>query len=105
MINVVVNYTLKKMKAITPKEVIEKQHKMVSDLVIKIFNDMITSSWDGISACVNVEKIQEILTGKGYNFEAMREQGGLKIEPLFREQGWHVEYDGEWWTFSVLKTK
>ena len=93
------------MKAISPEEVIKKQHKIVSDLVIKIFNDMITSSWDGISACVKVEKIQEILTRKGYNFEVMREQGGLKIEPLFREQGWRVEYDGEWWTFSVPKEK
>lgn len=41
------------MKAITPEEVIKKQEYMVSDLVIKIFNDTITSSWDGSSACVN----------------------------------------------------
>lgn len=35
----------------------------------------------------------------------MMKNSGLKIEPIFRAQGWHVEYDGEWWTFSVLKTK
>ena len=35
----------------------------------------------------------------------MMEQGGLKVEPLFAHEGWHVEYDGEWWTFSVLKEK
>ena len=93
------------MKPISPKEVIEKQHKMVSDLVIKIFNDMITSSWDGIRACVNKEKLREILTNKGYNFETMMNQGGLKIEPLFREQGWHVEYGGGWWTFSIPREK
>ena len=92
-------------KALTPQEVIKKQESMVSDLVIKIFNNIITSSWDGISACVNKEKVKEILTNKGYNFDAMMKNGGLKIEPIFRAQGWHVEYDGKWWTFSVLKTK
>ena len=44
-------------------------------------------------------------TSKGYNFEAMMEQGGLRVGPLFAHEGWHVEYDGEWWTFSVLKEK
>lgn len=93
------------MKPITPEEVIKKQESIVSDLVIKIFNDYIVRSWNGTCACVNKDKVREILTNKGYNFEAMMEQGGLKIEPLFTHEGWHIEYDGEWWTFSVLKEK
>ena len=104
MTNVVVNFILKKMKPITPEEVIKKQEKMVCDYVIKIFNDMIASSWDGVHACVKKDNVREALTKRGYNFDAMMKQGGLKIEPLYSEK-WHVEYDGEGWTFSVLKEK
>ena len=93
------------MKPITPEEVIKKQESIVSDLVIKIFNDYIVRSWNGTCACVNKDKVRDILTSKGYNFEAMMKQGGLKIEPLFEKEGWIVEQDREWWTFSVLKTK
>lgn len=91
------------MKAISPKECVEAQKSIVTDWLIKIVNGMITKSWDGTRACVSKQRIKEILESKGYNYDSFNEYGGLKFGPLYEEQGWKVEQDSDFWTFTVIK--
>ena len=91
------------MKAISPKECVEAQKSIVTDWLIKIVNGMITKSWDGTRALVSKNRIREILESKGYNYDAFNEYGGLKFGPLYEEQGWKVEQDSDFWTFTVVK--
>jgi hypothetical protein len=90
-------------KAITPQEVIEKQKSIVTDWMIEIINGMLTKKWDGCKAVITKERIKEVLSSKGYNYETFRENGGLKFEPIYREQGWHVDETEDFWIFTVIK--
>lgn len=91
------------MKAISPKECVEAQKSIVTDWLIKIINGMITKSWDGTRACVSKDRIREILESKGYNYDSFKENGGLKFEPLYTAEGWSVDQDSKFWTFTVVK--
>lgn len=91
------------MKAISPKECVEAQKSIVTDWLIKIVNNMITKSWDGIRACVSKQRIRESLESKGYNYDSFKENGGLKFKPLYEEQGWKVDEDSDGWVFTIIK--
>lgn len=91
------------MKAISPKECIEAQKSIVTDWLIKIINDIITKSWDGTCAIIPKEKIKDILESKGYNYNSFEESGGLKFKPIYEEQGWIIDEDSNFWTFTVKK--
>ena len=91
------------MKAISPKECIDAQKSIVTDWLIKIINGMITKSWDGKCAVISKNRIREILESKGYQYDAFKEYGGLKFEPLYKEQGWEIEQDSDSWIFTVVK--
>ena len=91
------------MKAISPKECIEAQKSIVTDWLIKIINGMIIKSWDGTCARISKDRIREILESKGYNYDSFKENGGLKFEPLYTAEGWSVDQDSKFWTFTVVK--
>lgn len=91
------------MKAISPKECIEAQKSIVTDWMLKIINGMITKSWDGTCARISKQRIKEILESKGYNYDSFKENGGLKFEALYEEQGWKVTQDSDFWIFTVIK--
>ena len=91
------------MKAISPKECVEAQKSIVTDWLIKIVNGMIIKSWDGTCACISKDRIREILESKGYNYDSFKENGGLKFEPLYTAEGWSVNQDSKFWTFTVVK--
>jgi hypothetical protein len=90
-------------KAISPKECVDSQKGIVTDWLIKIINSMLTQSWDGKCAVIKKYKIQEILESKGYDYNAFKEHGGLKFEPLYEEQGWRIEQNSDSWIFTVVK--
>lgn len=106
MINVVVNFILKKMsKPLTPEEVIEKQKGMITNWMIDYINTRLLNDFDGIKAFIKKEHVRKFIQSKGYNYEAFRENGGLKFGLVFSKFEWQVTEDEEGWTFYRITKK
>jgi hypothetical protein len=106
MINVVANFMLKKMsKPLTPEEVIEKQKGILTNWMIDYINTRLLNNFDGTKAFIKKEHVKNFIQNKGYNYEAFRENGGLKFESVFSEFKWQVTEDEEGWTFRRVTKK
>ena len=79
---------------ITPDQVSKRKIDVIPSQVIDIFNDLIALRWNGTSATVYQQEVQEkIASALGVEGHEVYAKGWLDIEPIFRDAGWKVEYD------------
>lgn len=85
-------------KPVTPDDIErEREQTPPPDEVIQAFNDLIRKHWNdlagGQAIVTQDEAIEEIgrLTGKKRH--VILAEGLLNIEAVYREAGWHVEYE------------
>lgn len=87
-----------KVKPISPQEV---NHE-IPDCIIEAVNMLINKKWDGHSVTIYQDEILEIVSVENpepdYNGDKLPrkeifDNHWLDIEPLYRKQGWDVEYD------------
>lgn len=80
-------------KAIRPTEVIKARKASMPDVVIEVFNDLITKQFDGHSAYVTQEAAVRALVSKGLVRNQIFSNGWLDVEDIFEKAGWKVKYD------------
>lgn len=83
-------------KAISPREVPVKQAELLPDEVIEAFNELIVETVSGGKAKFTQNAVVERILNKfhgGVGRPVVFDKGWLNVEPLYREQGWEVEYD------------
>lgn len=77
-----------------PEEMTSAKAAALPQVVIQAFNESITDAWDGSSATVYKDNIVEKLMLAGITREEIQSKHMLDVEPIYREQGWKVVYDG-----------
>ena len=92
-------------KPLTPEEVIERQKGILTNWMIDYINTRLLNDFDGIKAFIKKEHVRNFIQNKGYNYEAFRENGGLKFESVFSGFKWQVTEDEEGWTFRRVTKK
>ena len=92
-------------KPLTPEEVIEKQKGILTNWMIDYINTRLLNDFDGIKAFIKKEHVRNFIQNKGYNYEAFRENGGLKFDHILAAAGWRVESDHSGWLFTVKTPK
>jgi len=88
-------------KPISPKALIEARKKpdFFPPEIIEAFNELIAKNFNGHSATVDQEEAQELAiskmakNGRKISSKDIYNNGWMDIEPLFRDNGWEVEYD------------
>ena len=90
----------KKVKPISPDEVINKKKKLLPDGVIEAFNELIAKNWDGNQSVIDQDDVVNLIcekVGDGMGNSAPRrlvfDNNWLNVEEIYEAQGWEVEYD------------
>jgi hypothetical protein len=83
----------KGIKPIKPEDVVGLKQEIVPDEVFEVFNLLIAQNFKGGSANVLQKDVVELLLEKGLSRSDIYNKGWLDIEPVYRENGWKVEYD------------
>lgn len=79
---------------IKPGEIQEVKNSSIPDKVLEVFNQLITDNWNGRSSTFKQEEVVEILVDQHeFDKSEIFDKHWLDVEPLFRSQGWIVEYD------------
>ena len=81
-------------KPITPTEVASAKSSKIPDEVIKAFNDLIVTEWDGHSAVIHQDEICTLVAERlKVKRQTVFANKWLDVEDIFRQAGWKVEYD------------
>lgn len=96
-------------KPFTPAEARAAQIKRIPPEVVAVFNEALAEGiGDGKSVVLRVADMATRVADKtGISRDALFANKYLDIEPLFREQGWKVKWegndfgDGGYWLFEV----
>jgi len=85
--------TKRKIKPITPSEVVVQKEKSFPEEVIQVFNDLIANNWNGRESCFTL-KVARSAVVKALKLKKIKfEDCYLDIEEIYRKQGWNVIYD------------
>ena len=85
--------TMSGIKALGPDEVLAARKASLPDVVIEVFNDLISENFNGHSAIVYQSAVVKHLVSKGLSRDKIYNKGWLDVEDIYLEQGWKVEYD------------
>lgn len=81
-------------KPITPAEVTSAKLSKIPDEVIKAFNDLIVTEWDGYCSVIRQDEIIALVTARlKVKRQTVFDNKWLDVEDIFRQAGWKVEYD------------
>lgn len=81
-------------RPIRPEEVQGVKSGHIPAQIIRIFNELIVKHWNGSQARFTQEDALELILLKTpYARSKVFEESWLDIEPLFRKEGWKVEFD------------
>lgn len=84
----------KKVKPISPFEVILLKEELFPDEIIKIINEMIAEKWDGTSAVIKQDDLtKEIIKKLKINKDIIFHKNYLEFEEIYEKKGWDVNYD------------
>lgn len=78
---------------IRPEEVVSEKEKLIPDVVISSFNNLIAEKWNGVSAEIKQPEIVKLLVAAGLDKDEIFKRHWLDVEDIFRAVGWVVEYD------------
>lgn len=84
---------MNRVKPIRPDEI--PRHRPIPDEVITVFNGLIAEKLRNDEAVIKQDEVVSrivALLGRGARAEIF-DNGWLDVEHLYREAGWHVEYD------------
>lgn len=81
-------------KPISPNEV----QLVIPDFIIATVNKLIKEKWDGEEAIIQQDEILALVASNDPDDnkpsrQTVFDRGWLNFEPMYREIGWHVEYD------------
>jgi hypothetical protein len=82
-------------KPLSPTEVAAHRKILAPDFVIQAWNDCIAEKWDGRQSKVLQEDLVQTVLKYATTLlerEVAFEKGYLDLEPVFRDEGWDVEY-------------
>ncbi len=83
-----------KVKPITPDEVASHKALVIPEAVMKVWNDLIAKNWTGRkSQVMQDEAVKAIMSATDVKRNEVFDNRWLDIEPIYRQAGWHVEYD------------
>lgn len=83
-------------KPISPKDAIIAKKFIIPDTVIELFNKLIIENFDGFRARVLQKDIIKLIIEKlKIKREQIFELKYLDVEPIFRNAGWEVNYEGQ----------
>lgn len=88
-----------KIQPITPQEVTDKKIELIPDVVIEVFNELITKNYCGKIATVQQDEVIDLICSKNpaYTREQIFENHWLDVEDIYRKIGWSVLYDKPGW--------
>jgi hypothetical protein len=78
---------------ITPHGVLRKKGGAIPSIVYEVFNELITSNFDGKSATVYQDDVVFELARRGETRGEIFNKRWLDIEEEYRAVGWSVEYE------------
>lgn len=78
---------------ISPSEVVKHKLRILPDLVITTFNNLISANFIDGSARVKQKDAIQALFNAGFNKERIFADNLLDVEDIYRSAGWRVEYD------------
>lgn len=100
-------------KPISPSETTAGKIKSFPPVVFEVFNEMLSAGFTGgnIVTIMQEDVVNEIVKRTEANRAEVFQKGWLNIEPVYREQGWHVVYDkpgfnesyGAYWKFKAKR--
>lgn len=91
-------------KPIRPDEVVNLKKTTIPDEVIDAFNELIARNFDGNSSTFRLSTVIELIVSKGLISKEIHSNHWLDVEPVYREEGWLVEYDGPGYNESYPAT-
>lgn len=82
-------------KPITPHEIQDIKNLEIPDSIIESVNELIVKYWNGSSASFKQPELLERVLEKDKTLTSQKifSEHLFDFEPLFRNQGWVVEYD------------
>lgn len=91
---------VKKMKPISPKEVIDDKINNIHPDIIGIVNNFLSQRYNGgYSVVITQDEIIDAFLKKNRGFGRQRifDEHHLDFESIYDKQGWNVEYDKPGW--------
>jgi hypothetical protein len=81
-------------KPIKPDEVIDKKIKSLPDIVIDTFNNAIAEAWNGKESIIYQRTVAFLIANElNISEDKVYDRGYMDIEPIYRKEGWKVQYD------------
>lgn len=77
---------------ITPEEISHQSHHIPTE-VVNILNELLRTRYNGMRVKIFESEVSNPLR-RFYDSDEIRARGMLHIEPLYRDSGWSVTYDG-----------
>lgn len=100
---------IRKVKPITPKEIVKIRKEMIPDEVIVAANELIVKNWSLQSkkSYFKLDELVKLVLKKmpGMTDRQLYDDKLLDIESVFADYGWSVEYDSETPSFSFKVKK
>ena len=95
-VEIVKDEPTEKIKPINLKDVVAKKKAQLPPEVLDAFNELIAEHFDGTSSSFEqkevVSRIRKKFGGK-YTSQQLFDRNWLDVEPIYRKEGWKVEYD------------
>ena len=83
-------------KIISPAEAEKLKRERIPEFVIESFNELLISNYNPNGTIITQEEVMIEIMNRSPDDISEREifdNGWLDVEPLFKENGWNVEYD------------
>lgn len=80
-------------KPIRPAEVVNLKRSIIPDAIIEAFNELISENFDGKTSSFTEKKVVARIVKKGISSTEAYNNHWLDVEPIYRKEGWKVEYD------------
>ncbi len=92
--------TYGKVRPLKPSEIVEAKKESIPDQVFEAFNELIAENWRGSSATFRLSEVHKLVNKKLGGCKL----GWLDVEPVYRKQGWKVDYDAPGYNESYPAT-
>ncbi len=76
-----------------PEDVAAARKAAMPDVIIMVFNTLITESFNGYNAIIKQDDVVRTLVERGLEKAEIYNRGWLDVEPIFEAAGWKVMYD------------
>ncbi|MCA9354450.1 MAG: hypothetical protein KC877_02945 [Candidatus Kaiserbacteria bacterium] len=80
-------------KPLRPKDVVHARKESIPNEMIEAFNELIVEKFNGNSATIKLKEAADRVVSKGIDRHEAFNRGWFDVEDIFRQQGWHVEFD------------